>query len=169
MVYYSVSYPSILKYTLLFKVFPLQKSQKCFFKRYFLFLGNSPSSTPVSAKSPAGGDEDEADPPQLSVKREFSINTAKRSNTTDRDDINDDEEDSQQSNLLDCLVQAQNFALQQAAGNKNFENNINNFSPQQQHIMQGSQSVKYQMLPKVKIRFYLTLTRPFFPVTVSNL
>jgi len=102
--------------------------------------GNSPSSTPVSAKSPAGGDEDEADPPQLSVKREFSINTAKRSNTTDRDDINDDEEDSQQSNLLDCLVQAQNFALQQAAGNKNFENNINNFSPQQQHIMQGSGS-----------------------------
>ena len=31
------------------------------------------------------------------------------------------------------LLQAQNFALQQAAGNKNFEN-INNFSPQ--HIMQ---------------------------------
>ena len=46
-----------------------------------------------------------------------------------------EEEDSQQNNLLDCLVQAQNFALQQAAGNKNFDNNINNFSPQ--HIMQG--------------------------------
>ena len=48
----------------------------------------------------------------------------------------DDNEDSQQSNLLDCLVQAQTFALQQAAGNKNFENNINNFSPQH-GIMQG--------------------------------
>ena len=48
-----------------------------------------------------------------------------------------EEEDGQQNNLLDCLVQAQNFALQQAAGNKNFDNNINNFSPQ--HIMQGEQ------------------------------
>ena len=48
-----------------------------------------------------------------------------------------EEEDGQQNNLLDCLVQAQNFALQQATGNKNFDNNINNFSPQ--HIMQGEQ------------------------------
>lgn len=53
-----------------------------------------------------------------------------------------EDDDSQQSNLLDCLVQAQqNFAFQQqaaaAAGPKapGFENNINNFSPQ--HIMQG--------------------------------
>ena len=49
--------------------------------------------------------------------------------------VNEEEEDSQQNNLLDCLVQAQNFAIQQAAGNKNFENNINNFSPQ--HLMSG--------------------------------
>ena len=135
--------------------------------------GNSPSSTPVSAKSPAGAEEDEADPPQLSVKREFSL---KRSNgaamdtghgaaryrapriVVDSFNVNmcldvltvvvcreqqeggaqggeGEEEDGQQNNLLDCLVQAQNFALQQAAGNKNFDNNINNFSPQ--HIMQG--------------------------------
>ena len=93
--------------------------------------GNSPSSTPVSAKSPVGVDDDESDPPQLSVKREFSINSAKRAAN---DDLNDDEEDSQPNNLLDCLVQAQNYALQQAAGNKNFENNITNFSAQ--HIMQ---------------------------------
>jgi len=112
--------------------------------------GNSPSSTPVSAKSPAGAEEDEADPPQLSVKREFSL---KRSNGGAMDTGHGaareqqeggagggegEEEDGQQNNLLDCLVQAQNFALQQAAGNKNFDNNINNFSPQ--HIMQGSGS-----------------------------
>ena len=97
--------------------------------------GNSPSSTPVSAKSPVG-DEEEADPPQLSVKREFSMTSAKqRSNTTDNDLNDGDEEDSQQNNLLDCLVQAQNYALQQAAGNKNFDNNISNFSSQ--HMMQG--------------------------------
>ena len=52
--------------------------------------GVSPSSTP-SAKSPVG-DEEEADPPQLSVKREFSMTSAKqRSNTTDQD-LNEDEE-----------------------------------------------------------------------------
>ena len=48
-----------------------------FFKVTIAMSGNSPSSTPVSAKSPAGAEEDEADPPQLSVKREFSL---KRSN-----------------------------------------------------------------------------------------
>ena len=75
------------------------------FKLHFVVVsGNSPSSTPVSAKSPSGVDEDDADPPQLSVKREFSMNSAKRSNHAN-DDINDDEDDSQQSNLLDCLVQ----------------------------------------------------------------
>ena len=99
--------------------------------------GVSPSSTPVSAKSPVGDADEEADPPQLSVKREFSMTSAKqRSNTTDND-LNEDEEDSQQNNLLDCLVQAQNYALQQAAGSKNFDNNINNFSSQ--HMMQGNE------------------------------
>ena len=40
----------------------------------FCLPGNSPSSTPVSVKSPVTGtEEDEADPPQLSVKREFTI------------------------------------------------------------------------------------------------
>ena len=135
-------------------------------EHWSLFPGNSPSSTPVSVKSPVTGtEEDEADPPQLSVKREFSIKRGRETENgwvilpwqligqswsrhgpgfhrhdTDQSRFRDretevEEEDSQQSNLLDCLVQAQNFALQQAAGNKNFDNNISNFSPQ--HIMQG--------------------------------
>jgi len=110
--------------------------------------GNSPSSTPVSAKSPVtGAEEEEADPPQLSVKREFTIKRQREAGpglgSLDRAENGEaeaeDTEDSQQSNLLDCLVQAQTFALQQAAGNKNFENNINNFSPQH-GIMQGAGS-----------------------------
>lgn len=107
--------------------------------------GISPSSTPVSAKSPVtGAEEDEADPPQLSVKREFTVKRQREAGglgSLDRSENGEaeDTEDSQQSNLLDCLVQAQTFALQQAAGNKNFENNINNFSPQH-GIMQGSGS-----------------------------
>ena len=102
----------------------------------FSFLGNSPSSTPVSAKSP-GPEEEEQEPPQLSVKREFSLAAGgKRENSEGAVmAVNEEEEDSQQSNLLDCLVQAQNFAIQQAAGNKNFENNINNFPSG--HLMQG--------------------------------
>ena len=80
-------------------------------KLHFVVVsGNSPSSTPVSAKSPSGVDEDDADPPQLSVKREFSMNSAKRSNHAN-DDINDDEDDSQQSNLLDCLVQVRHVQI----------------------------------------------------------
>lgn len=101
--------------------------------------GISPVSTPVSAKSPAGPDDDEPEPPQLSVKREFAMSQGKNSAG---DNLAEDD-DSQQSNLLDCLVQAQQtFAFQQqaavAAGTKTpgFENNINNFSPQ--HIMQGA-------------------------------
>jgi len=100
--------------------------------------GISPVSTPVSAKSPAGPDDDEPEPPQLSVKREFAMSQGEKKG----DNLAEDD-DSQQSNLLDCLVQAQqNFAFQQqaaaAAGPKapGFENNINNFSPQ--HIMQGA-------------------------------
>jgi len=100
--------------------------------------GISPVSTPVSAKSPAGPDDDEPEPPQLSVKREFAMSQGKSSG----DNLAEDD-DSQQSNLLDCLVQAQqNFALQQQAvvagpaKTPGFENNINNFSPQ--HIMQGA-------------------------------
>jgi len=100
--------------------------------------GISPVSTPVSAKSPAGPDDDEPEPPQLSVKREFAMSQGEKKG----DNLAEDD-DSQQSNLLDCLVQAQqNFAFQQqaaaAAGTKapGFENNINNFSPQ--HIMQGA-------------------------------
>ena len=105
----------------------------------FYFSGNSPSSTPVSAKSP-GPEEEEQEPPQLSVKREFSLASAgggKRENSEGAVvAVNEEEEDSQQNNLLDCLVQAQNFAIQQAAsGNKNFENNINNFPSG--HLMQG--------------------------------
>ena len=98
--------------------------------------GNSPSSTPVSAKSP-GPEEEEPEPPQLSVKREFSLAAGgKRENSEGAVmSVTEEEEDSQQSNLLDCLVQAQNFAIQQAAGNKNFENNINNFPSG--HLMQG--------------------------------
>ena len=102
--------------------------------------GNSPSSTPVSAKSP-GPEEEEQEPPQLSVKREFSLAAGggKRENSEGAVvAVNDEEEDSQQNNLLDCLVQAQNFAIQQAAGNKNFENNINNFPSG--HLMQGEDS-----------------------------
>jgi len=101
--------------------------------------GVSPVSTPLSAKSPVGPDDDETEPPQLSVKREFAMSQSKNN-------VNDnlaDDDDSQQSNLLDCLVQAQQtLAFQQqaaaAVGNKapGFENNINNFSPQ--HIMQGA-------------------------------
>ena len=91
-----------------------------------------------------GAEEEEADPPQLSVKREFTIKRQREAGpglgSLDRGENGEaeaeDTEDSQQSNLLDCLVQAQTFALQQAAGNKNFENNINNFSPQH-GIMQG--------------------------------
>ena len=103
--------------------------------------GNSPSSTPVSAKSP-GPDEEEPEPPQLSVKREFSLAAGgKRENSEGAvTAVNEEEEDSQQSNLLDCLVQAQNFAIQQAAGNKNFENNINNFPSG--HLMQGEDRKK---------------------------
>ena len=115
------------------------------------FSGNSPSSTPVSAKSPVtGAEEDEADPPQLSVKREFTIKRQREAGglgSLDRGENGEaeaeDTEDSQQSNLLDCLVQAQTFALQQAAGNKNFENNINNFSPQH-GIMQGESQGRTQ-------------------------
>lgn len=98
--------------------------------------GPSPSSTP-SAKSPGPDEEEEQEPPQLSVKREFSISGGKRA-IAERDHdhgVKEDEEESQQNNLLDCLVQAQSLAIQQAAGNKNFENNINNFSPQ--HLMSG--------------------------------
>ena len=103
--------------------------------RGVVVTGPSPSSTP-SAKSP-GPEEEEQEPPQLSVKREFSMAGGKRA-IADRDNdhgVNEEEEDSQQNNLLDCLVQAQSLAIQQAAGNKNFENNINNFSPQ--HLMSG--------------------------------
>ena len=105
----------------------------------FSIPGHSPSSTPVSAKSP-GPEEEEQEPPQLSVKREFSLASAgggKRENSEGAVvAVNEEEEDSQQNNLLDCLVQAQNFAIQQAAsGNKNFENNINNFPSG--HLMQG--------------------------------
>ena len=98
--------------------------------------GPSPSSTP-SAKSPGPEEEEEQEPPQLSVKREFSLAASgKRENSEGAvTAVNEEEEDSQQSNLLDCLVQAQNFAIQQAAGNKNFENNINNFPSG--HLMQG--------------------------------
>ena len=107
----------------------------------FELSGHSPSSTPVSAKSP-GPDEEEPEPPQLSVKREFSLAAGgKRENSEGAvTGVNEEEEDSQQSNLLDCLVQAQNFAIQQAAGTKNFENNINNFPSG--HMMQGEDRKK---------------------------
>ena len=106
-----------------------------------------------------GAEEDEADPPQLSVKREFTIKRQREAGglgSLDRGENGEaeaeDTEDSQQSNLLDCLVQAQTFALQQAAGNKNFENNINNFSPQH-GIMQGESQGRTQKGGNIKIGF----------------
>ena len=62
----------------------------------FLMAGNSPSSTPVSAKSP-GPEEEEQEPPQLSVKREFSLAAGggKRENSEGAVvAVNDEEEDS---------------------------------------------------------------------------
>ena len=111
-------------------------TRQCALRPFSLLSGNSPSSTPVSAKSP-GPEEEEPEPPQLSVKREFSLGAGgKRENSEGAVmAANEEEEDSQQNNLLDCLVQAQNFAIQQAAGNKNFENNINNFPSG--HLLQG--------------------------------
>ena len=81
------------------------------------------------------------------MKREFSLAAGgKRENSEGAVmAVNEEEEDSQQNNLLDCLVQAQNFAIQQAAGNKNFENNINNFPSG--HLMQGEDTKTARGLP----------------------
>jgi len=132
--------------------------------------GNSPSSTPVSVKSPVtGAEEDEADPPQLSVKREFTIKRGRETENGDRE-TEVEEEDSQQSNLLDCLVQAQNFALQQAAGNKNFDSNISNFSPQ--HIMQGSGSGSMSASQSEKgnsISILVTLVQKFYQKSLQQI
>jgi len=105
--------------------------------------GISPVSTPVSAKSPIDhpDHEDESEPPQLSVKREFK---SRDQNRDQGDGAETDDENSQQNNILDCLVQAQQTfqqTLQQQGGGQgaspNFEqNHVNNYNSPQ-HIMPG--------------------------------
>jgi len=105
--------------------------------------GISPVSTPVSAKSPIDhpDPEDESEPPQLSVKREFK---SRDQNRDQGDGAETDDENSQQNNILDCLVQAQQTfqqTLQQQGGGQgaspNFEqNHVNNYNSPQ-HIMPG--------------------------------
>lgn len=101
---------------------------------------SSPISTPQSAKSPAGPEEDEemAEPPQLSVKREFNMNKPHAAVPKERNSIGggleSDEDGDQGNNILDSLIQAQNFALQQG-----FEQNMQSMQ-QQQHQMMSSSS-----------------------------
>lgn len=98
--------------------------------------GSEPS-TPRSAKSQPADPEDEeemTEPPQLSVKREFSLNkVVPPLPLTSREKgpgTDSDEETDMGNNLLDCLVQAQNFALQHG-----FEQNMSHLASQSQQLM----------------------------------
>jgi len=93
-------------------------------------------STPHSAKSPVGPEEEEEtlEPPQLSVKREFNLNKTNTNNKGGSGGGESEEEGEGGNNLLDCLVQAQNFALQQG-----FEQNMSHLATQQQMQMPNAQ------------------------------